>query len=228
MFYTVDNELAVVLVRQVECLGKTAADTVDICADRGEALGESRLNSEGTILSRFKTFVIGLAFWVFEDLGFEECIVGVGGLVEGLGPLRMEFEGVLEEFEGIVDLRNALEPTKTTISTQAYHTWRSFVVSTSSSMFSSGSTLMAEKAAYRSNQLAAMKKGRWVESIITILSRAVKVSYSSVVVEECESQHWSGQCYNFSKFSRLIQFNPHPSRTGAGDATAKPKPSLVV
>jgi hypothetical protein len=173
-----------VFVRQIECLGKTAADAVDICADRGEALGEGRLNSEGTILSCLKALVIGLAFWVFEDLGFEKRIVGVGGLVEGLGPLRMEFEGILEEFEGIIDLGNELEPGKTTISKQAHHTWRSFVVSTSSSMFSSGSTLMAEKAACRSNQLAAVKKGRWVGSIITILSRAVKVSYSGVVVEE--------------------------------------------
>lgn len=149
MFDTVDDELTVVFVRQVECLGETAADPVDICADRREALGENRLRSESAILPCLEAFVVCLAFWVSENLGFEERIVGVGSLVEGLRALRMEFEGVLEEFEGIVDLGDKLEPGRADISAQAHHTWRSFVVSTSSSMFSSGSTLMAEKAACR-------------------------------------------------------------------------------
>lgn len=51
-----------------------------------------------------KAFVVGLALWVFEDLGLEERIVGIGCLVEELRPLRMEFEGILEEFQGIIDL----------------------------------------------------------------------------------------------------------------------------
>jgi hypothetical protein len=98
VFDAVDRELAMVLVRQVKRLGKTAADPLDICAHGGQAEGESGLNGESAILPCLEAFVVGLALGVFEDLRHEEGIVGIGRLVEELGPLRMEFEGILEEF----------------------------------------------------------------------------------------------------------------------------------
>jgi hypothetical protein len=169
VFDAVDGELAVVFVGQVQRLGETAADPIDICADGWEALSERGLSSEGAILSCLKALVVGFAFWVSEDLGLEEGIVGVGCLVEEPGPLRMEFEGILEELQGIVDLAKDVRSHDKKVRAQAQRTWRSLVVSTSSSMFSSGSTLMAEKAACSANQLAAAgKEGE--RSSVTILS----------------------------------------------------------
>jgi hypothetical protein len=61
----------------------------------------------------------------------------------------MEFEGILEEFQGIVDLELRCQKLGDMRAIGAQHTWMSFVMSTSSSMFSSGSTLMAAKVAYK-------------------------------------------------------------------------------
>lgn len=157
----VDDELAMVLVREVQGLGETAANPIDVGANERQTLGKSGLCG-GSLQPGFEAFVVGLALWVFEDLGLEEYVVGVGCLVEELRALRMEFEGILEEPQGILNLQDTSisDPNKPTNS-RAQHTWRSFVVSISSSRLSSGSTLMAEKAACGRDGLAkkASSKG---------------------------------------------------------------------
>lgn len=97
------------------------------------------------------------------------------------------------------------------------------MVSTSSSRISSGSTLMAEKAACGWKVLATLEqKGEDDHQSHTILSRGVKVSCTGEV-----SKNRFGVCRTagLSQFvsQARAQTRP-PARTVAEDATAKPYP----
>lgn len=75
-------------------------------------MDEGGLHGERPILPSLKAFVIGLAFRIFENLGLEERIVGIGRLIKKLRSLRVEFESILKEFQGIVDLGRSVRDKK--------------------------------------------------------------------------------------------------------------------
>lgn len=91
------------LVGQEQGLGQTVPYAIGL-GKQVESGDKNGLNRQGAIGASLVTLVLGLALGVFEDLGFEEGVVGFGGLVKGLGALGVEFEGGLELFEGVLDL----------------------------------------------------------------------------------------------------------------------------
>lgn len=99
----VEEELAAVLVCQEEGLGKTAADGVDLGDLEVQVSGEGRICDQVLGLS-LCPLVLGDSLGVFEDFGFKEIIVGVGGFVEEARTLSMQLQGILETLQGFVNL----------------------------------------------------------------------------------------------------------------------------
>ena len=105
---TVDDELAMVLVRKIECLRNATPNAIYLGANSIKSGSEYWLCSQGAFWATLVSLVLGLSFWVLENLRVEQEIVGVGGVIEELGSLRVKLESSLEQLQGIIDLMFSL------------------------------------------------------------------------------------------------------------------------
>lgn len=152
-----------VLVGEEEGLWETGRAAVWVCTRHVKTRPETRFQRHERVLQSFCAFILGRTLGKLEYVGQEEGVVGLGCLVEELGTLGMELERILEELQSFVDL----DPVSLTFRTKysGRITWSSLVVSNSSSMFSSGSRLMAEKGGCEMQVSAAREDARWQQCL---------------------------------------------------------------
>lgn len=137
-----------ILVREEQSLRETGSTAIDVRYRHIEARRKGGFEGQEGILLTLGALVLGGALGELEYVGQEELVVGIGSVIEILRALGVELEGILKALQGFVHLLGRrCQSQKHTGGTELElgRTCSSLEVSTSSSTFSSGSTLMAEK-----------------------------------------------------------------------------------